>query len=281
MRALLINTLTGVLIVFGQGAAAGAWPQQKGHAFLSLGYEVAVPRSELSPAAGDPAPEFEGYRTLYFEYGLTGRLTAGLDLGGVETDITSMVNDEVERMAKGQGYSSADLAALDATDQPTIATWSGVAFLRAAIGPLDAAHRFAVQLGVGRRSYEEKGLYYGLESVRDETILRPLVAWGYGFGGEGYSGWAGIEASIEYRERTAGQPKKLDAILGLKLGEASRRTYMLALQSGDFPGAPPYAKLLPGVAVRVWRGLSLESALIWGFAGDDTVGARIGLWAEF
>ena len=81
MRVLAI---TGALITLGQGALAGAWPQETGHAFLSLSYEVAVPRGELAGGSGDPAPEFEGYRTLYFEYGLTPRLTAGLDFGGVE-----------------------------------------------------------------------------------------------------------------------------------------------------------------------------------------------------
>lgn len=278
MRWLLIILTLGAS---GGSAAAGAWPQETGHAFLSLSYEVAVPRGDLAGGASDPAPEFEGYGTVYFEYGLTPRLTAGLDFGKVETDITEIVNDAAEQMAKAQGYGASDLAALDATDEPTVATWSGIVFLRAALGNLDSAHRFAVQLGIGQRSYEQKGLYYGLETIETEAILRPLLAYGYGFGGTGYSGWAGIEASIEYRERTAGEPRKLDAIIGLKLGEASKTAYMLALQSGDFPGIAPYAKLLPGVAVRVWRGVSLESALVLGIAGDDTVGARVGIWAEF
>ncbi|MCA8879164.1 MAG: hypothetical protein KDA73_04220 [Rhodobacteraceae bacterium] len=278
MRA---KAITCALIFLHGEAAASAWPQQDGHAFLSLGYEVAVPRDELRADADDPAPEFEGYRTVYFEYGLTPRLTVGLDYGGIETNITGIVNDEMERLAKQQGYTSEQLAALDATDQPVIATWSGIAFLRAAIGPLDARHRFAVQLGFGQRHYEQKGLYYGLEEMKTETILRPAVAYGYGFGGARVSGWAGLEASVEFREHTSGEPKKLDAILGLRLGEASRLAYLLALQSGDFPGSDPYAKLLPGVVVRVWRNLSVESSLIWGVAGDRTVGARIGLWVEF
>jgi hypothetical protein len=278
MRVLAI---TGTLITLGQSALAGAWPQETGHAFLSLSYEVAVPRGELAGGSGDPAPEFEGYRTLYFEYGLTPRLTAGLDLGGVETDITSIVNDAAEQMARQQGYDADTLDLLDATDNPTVATWSGIVFLRAAIGNLDSPHRFAAQLGIGQRSYEQKGLYYGLEETRTEAIVRPLLAYGYGFAGKGYTGWAGIDASIEFRERTEGEPVKLDGILGLKPEATPRTAWLLGLQSGDFPGIEPYAKLLPGIAVRVWRTLSLETSAVIGFAGDDTIGARIGLWAEF
>ena len=281
MRWLLIILIILALAGQGRGAAAGAWPQETGHAFLSLSYEVAVPRGALTSGAGDPAPEFEDYQTLYFEYGLTPRWTAGLDFGRVETDITGLVNAELERRAKAQGYTSADLAALDVGDQPAIATWSGIVFLRAAIGPLDSSHRFAAQLGIGQRSYEQKGLYYGLEEMESEVILRPLLAYGYGFAGSGFTGWTGVEASIEFRERTAGEPVKVDAIIGLKPERTPRTAWLMALQSGDFPGIEPYAKLRPGVAVRVWRGVSLESSLVLGLAGEQTVGARIGIWAEF
>lgn len=272
--------VAGLVIALGLGgaqAAAGAWPREPGSGFVSVGYEVTTTRRELS--GPDPAPDFAGYRTLFAEIGVTRRLTAGLDLGGDEVGLTGLVNDMVEDQARAQGATSDELRALDATDRGG-QTWSGVAFLRAALGSLDARHRVAAQLGIGRRSYEDPGPFFGREEMREETILRPLVAYGYGFGGERFGGWLSAEASTEFRQDTAGRPWKLDATLGLRPAE-SRLSYLLQVQSGDFPEADPYVKLQPGVVLAMGRGVSLESGVIWGVRGEDSVGARVALWLEW
>ena len=62
IRALLL-----LILMTGQ-ALAGAWPRERGHGFFSFSIEY--------------APEDESFFTAAFaEYGLTGRITAGVDLG--------------------------------------------------------------------------------------------------------------------------------------------------------------------------------------------------------
>lgn len=269
------------LCLGGLEAAAGAWPREPGSGFLSLGYEAMVQRDDLSAEgrARDPAPDVTGYGTLYAEIGLTPRLTAGLDFGWDEVFLTDMINDEVERRTKATGLTGAELDAFDVTDRRVL-TWSRVAFLRAAIGPLDARHRFAVQLGIGQRSYEDPGPFFGREEMRQEAILRPALAYGYGFGGDGLSGWLSVEGSVEYRADTDGQVVKLDGTLGLKPAEG-RLSYMLGVQSGDFPEADPFVKLVPGLVMRLTRNLALESSLIYGVHGSDDAGFKLAVWLEW
>ncbi|MBV2358771.1 hypothetical protein KUH32_03215 [Thalassococcus sp. CAU 1522] len=57
---------------------AGAWPQPAGSGFSSTSVELGWPRDR---AARDPARPNGRYTSLFFEYGVTDRLTLGLDLG--------------------------------------------------------------------------------------------------------------------------------------------------------------------------------------------------------
>lgn len=54
---------------------AGAWPRERGTGFVSAAVRLAWP-GPLSSTPPQP-----GYQTVYAEYGLTDRLTAGVDLG--------------------------------------------------------------------------------------------------------------------------------------------------------------------------------------------------------
>lgn len=67
------------LLILGSSAAhAGAWQKPKGEGFSSAAVRLTWPQdiTRLDPAS----PEGQ-YYTLYLEYGLTERLTGGLDLG--------------------------------------------------------------------------------------------------------------------------------------------------------------------------------------------------------
>ena len=262
-------------------ASAGAWPREPGSGFIAIGTEVTTTRTELradGPTA-DPAPDATGYRTLFAEIGLTPRLSAGVDVGGDEVWLSGMVNAELERMAKQGGATSEELALADATDR-RVRTWSGVVFGQVALGALDARHRFAASLGIGQRTYEEPGLFFGLEEMRTETILRPGLAYGLGFGGAAVSGWLSVEGSVEHRMRTQGTVRKIDTTLGLKRPD-SRLSYLFQVFASDFPQADPQVRLQPGVVAQVWRGLSLESGVIYDVAGADAVGFKVGLWVEW
>ncbi len=59
-------------------ATAGAWPREQGGVFASATVRLSWPQDMVKARSFEPTG---GYRTLYLEYGLTNRLTVGLDLG--------------------------------------------------------------------------------------------------------------------------------------------------------------------------------------------------------
>ncbi|WP_136442919.1 hypothetical protein [Pacificoceanicola onchidii] len=73
---LLISAI--VLSLWGATLSAGAWPREKGHGFFSTAVRLAWPQNLEHWTSSNPT---EQYYTLYLEYGLTDRLTFGLDLG--------------------------------------------------------------------------------------------------------------------------------------------------------------------------------------------------------
>ncbi|PWR01711.1 hypothetical protein DKT77_16485 [Meridianimarinicoccus roseus] len=259
-------------------APAGAWPRAPGSGFVSVGFEAASTRNAFSTSGleADPSPDFTGYRTLYAEIGVTQRLTFGIDAGQDDADNGAWAGRQIT--ASLMGLPRTD-GREDATDWLQKPTWAGVAFLRYAIGPLDARHRFAVQLGIGARSYEQLGLFYGLETIEHEPILRPAASWGMGFDSAWGPGWLALDGSLELRGNTGGRAVKLDATAGL--APEGRWTYMVQLQSGDYPGAEPFVKLVPGLVLRLWQGVSLETSAIWGLHGSDAVGTKAALWLEW
>ena len=74
MRALLIAL---ALVLPAAEAGAGAWPRPKGETFLSFSQQVSTGARTLIDATQD----IRSYASVYAEYGLTDRLTIGLDAG--------------------------------------------------------------------------------------------------------------------------------------------------------------------------------------------------------
>lgn len=69
-----------LLLFLPQMAEAGAWPRERGKGFISAGATLNWPQAVLSAGSGS-APHPKTYTTFYLEYGLTDRITLGLDLG--------------------------------------------------------------------------------------------------------------------------------------------------------------------------------------------------------
>ena len=67
-----------VVLLSGPGAQAGAWPKQKGSAFVSMTSRFSWPQDIEQLKLN---PKGEGYHTFYMEYGLTDKITIGLDMG--------------------------------------------------------------------------------------------------------------------------------------------------------------------------------------------------------
>lgn len=72
-------TLGAILFMsLGAMAQAGAWPRKAGDGFTTLAVRLGWPQDPGDWTSLEPTQD---YSTLYLEYGLTDRLTLGLDLG--------------------------------------------------------------------------------------------------------------------------------------------------------------------------------------------------------
>lgn len=120
-RRILGAGLLALLVLVSARAEAGAWPRGKGETFLALGQAL----SSGTPALLAPDLSFRSFTTLYAEYGVTERLTLGLDA------------------AYGWG--------------PEADLWTGLVFARWPLGETAAGDRFAIDLGLGRRVESEEG----------------------------------------------------------------------------------------------------------------------------
>ncbi len=67
-----------LMLLAAQAAHAGAWPRERGTGFAATAVRLAWPQDV---AARDMSVPEQQYLTAYVEYGLTDRLTLGLDLG--------------------------------------------------------------------------------------------------------------------------------------------------------------------------------------------------------
>ncbi|MEM1130210.1 MAG: hypothetical protein AAGH83_06780 [Pseudomonadota bacterium] len=234
-----------VILVFLPGMlSAGAWPREAGHGFLSLSYEYTTWQDSftderLQQTEGEV--ETFAYTAFYGEYGLTNRLTFGVDLGEEDTPYTR-------------------------TD---------VIFLRYAVGPLDWRHRFAVEMGVGRREISTFGLMRGDR----EQILRPGLAWGYGFDTPLGPGWAGLDLKAELRQTTDEDAYKADFTIGLN-PEGPWLTF-LQVQTNDYPNAPVSVRLAPSVVREITSWLALETAVLFDVHGNERMGVKAGIWVQF
>jgi hypothetical protein len=236
--------LTFLFLLCPVAAHPGAWPREEGKLFLSVAYEVTARRDAL---ARDRMEQTEGrletysYSSLYAEYGLTPRVTLGLDLG--------------------------------TEDLPD--TRSSIIFLRIPIGAGEGPHRFAAELGVGNREIPDYGLLRGTT----EPVIRPGLSWGYGFESRFGNGWAGIDLKLENRSKTGERAYKADLTLGVDRGNGW--LVFAQAQASDYPGTDPALRIVPTVVKRITPRISLESAALLGVSGDNRIGLRAALWFEF
>ena len=74
-------TLSGTILLLclcAQQSQAGAWPRKAGEGFANVAVRLGWPQDVGEWTSLEPSQD---YSTLYMEYGLTDRLTLGLDLG--------------------------------------------------------------------------------------------------------------------------------------------------------------------------------------------------------
>lgn len=237
MRRILVSLMLAALA---GPVSAGAWPREKGTAFVSISHAASTGTQTLLT----PFMTISNYTGLYAEYGLTERLTLGLEAG-----FGSSPEDE-----------EADAYDVEA----------GSVFLRHPLWSDDSGHRTAIQLGFGRIS----------ETSREDQIrIIPALAWGYGFESRWGGGWMGIEASADIRRPSGEVVWKADATLGLKPTDSWMG--ILQVQTGLYPEADPLIRIAPSVVRKLGTRLNLQLGAFAGIEGDDSVGAKAALWITF
>lgn len=228
------------LYLIGPCASAGPWPREQGQTFLSATYETGGP---------------DDHASLYAEYGLSKRLTLGLDVG----------------------------ATADKTKK-------AIGFARWPVGGTDRPLRMAAQLGLG---YAERwrippfklvitggGPLPPLPGPRPK--MRPVLQSGFSLGRGltilGHDGWVTLDTLAETDEELATQ-YTADATGGLK----TRKGHMLIvqLQTGASDTGKTWAKLAPSFVMTFSKATQLEVGLTTGLTGGDHTAARFGLWQKF
>lgn len=171
--------------------------------------------------------------SVYAEYGLSPRTTIGLDV-----------------------YSDFDR------------THASILFVRRTLTRGDAAHQFAVTLGLGTRA----------DAAGEQGLVLAGASWGRGFASRWGDGWMQTDAQARLWE-SGDSAVKLDTALGLR----PWTDWMLIgqLQMADYPGSDTTARLQATVVRRISDRFSIEAGVLLGVLNDDLVGLTVGLWSEY
>ncbi|MGC9370960.1 MAG: hypothetical protein ACP5DX_15590 [Paracoccaceae bacterium] len=222
-----------------------------------LGLALAL---SAGPAQPGPWPREAGTGFLSLSHSVTeDRARAGRPVSGY-----SAVYGEF-------GLGRARTLGLDAGRGDRYGDWSAILFFRRALDDGRGRHRFALEFGLG-------GM--GADGMQSQALLRPGLSWGRGLETALGPGWAALDSFVEYRLDDRNAALKADLTLGLK--PRPGQMLILQVQSGDYPGADPYLRLVPSYVRRLGRsGTYLEIGLKAGLAGEETQGLKIGLWHRF
>lgn len=235
--ALLLGFLSGLVTGFLPPAVtAGAWPREAGTGFASL--------SQWQGLDGA-----DSYSALFLEYGLTPRLTAGLDLGrSVSGEGKAVMFIRTPEMRILGGPVSVELGYGEIAGQPVLRP--GLSWGRSVVRPRWTgwmAIDSRVEVDLDSRELDEKtDVTLGL------TLLNP-----------------------------DGRPADWTMMLQLQTGVVDIRQKLFLLQTeGIQPGAS-FLRLVPSVTYRLRDGLHLEMGYVHALDGSGSRALKLGLWSTF
>lgn len=220
----------------GSGANAGAWPREQGAWFVAFGGNFLLSDGSELPVHYDP--------TLFVEYGLTERITIGLESHLADT-----------------GRIASDLVSF------TIP-----------IGDLTAADRFSVGVGFGlrRTQFRPSDLTTAdFDYLRNDELMRASLSWGRGI----EQGWLAVDASATYAIGEDKWRPKADATWGRHWNDTWTTT--LQLQMGQGFSNDYYAKISPTAIYHFNDTYSASLGAVQGLTGDRGAGLKLEVWASF
>lgn len=223
-----------VLMVLPATAQAGAWLREKGTLFLSWSNSIST----------NPQSLYATGTSLYVEYGLTPRLTVGVD-----------------------GYLGPKGSASEA-----------YLFMRFPLGSQDRPARMALTFGLGGKSIPNP---WG--TTTEQGMAKVGLSWGRGLkkGWLAVDAFAVsvIKSSI-FVPNQAGTSYNIDFTYGQK--PSDRLMLIWQLQTGKTTNGPTYVKFAPSLVWAFEGGkTSVEVGLIKGLTGDKTQSVKLGIWKSF
>lgn len=238
MIRLLAACLWGLVLLSLQAgpAMAGAWPREAGTGFVSL--------SQWQSGGGGT-----GYTALYLEYGLTRRLTLGVDAG---------------RSVAGRG--------------------KAVVFLRTPIMRV-LGGRVALELGYGeisRQPVMRPGLSWGRSLSRPRwqgwVAVDTRLEWG--LDSKTLDEKTDFTLGVTLRD-PQGKPEDWTFMLQLQTGVVDIGKQLFLLQTeGIEPGAS-FLRLVPSITYELRDGMHLELAFFHALDATGSQGIKLGLWSRF
>ncbi|SEV92363.1 hypothetical protein SAMN04488515_0249 [Cognatiyoonia koreensis] len=225
-----------IALLAGQPALSGAWAREKGEWFIAFGGNFWLSDGSELPVHYDP--------TLYAEFGLTDRITVGLD---------------------------SHLA-----DAGRIA--SDFIFFTVPVGDLEAQNRFAVGVGFGLRRTLHTPTNLATADfsyLRTEELLRGSVSWGRGY----ESGWYAVDASATLAVSENKWRPKADLTWGRHWND--HWTTTVQLQTGQGFTDDYYAKISPSVIYHWNDYFSISVGAVQGLTGDKGAGMKLETWITF
>mgnify|MGYP006276212409 FL=1 len=212
---------------------AGAWAMEEGASFLSLSYGVST------DAAWDA-----GTVSLYGAYGLTPRLTFGVNL-----------------------------------DQRAVGPHTLDLFLRRHMTEPEDRLQVALEVGVEVELDGHVDETRGTLSLSSE-MGRPTVALHLGRGIEwsAGTGWIDLRVGVDIPVDGGGLLTEVDAYLGLDVG---RRSFASLEVWHDRAPSGTYTAFVPGLGIRLGERATATLRLVHDAAGEVPPSIEIGTWLEF
>ena len=215
-------------------AQAGAWAREEGTLFLSFAF--------VAPVEGDATQDGTG--SIYAEYGLPWRLTAGAKID-----------------QRSRGPQAVDL------------------FLRRTLTAASARLQFAVEIGMELAVDTHTDAATGRLSFSAETgqALLALHA-GRGFDSRYGSGWIDTRIGAKLPSGDADLVGEVDATLGLRLGA---RLFSTMEVWHTFDAADTTTTLVPGLGYRLTERITVTSRYRHDLRGGGADRVELGAWVDF
>lgn len=221
------------LVLLPVATQAGPWPREKRSLFLAFSNSISA-KSDTAYATGT---------SLYLEYGLTSRLTVGVD------------------------------AYLGPTGDPS----EGYLFLQFPIGKTNRPSRMALSFALGQKSTPNP---WG--TTTNQSFAKIGAAWGRGLKNGWLAVDTYVTAPLNQPDIAATDAMAYSADFTWGIKPSDRLMLIWQLQTGKPAIGETYIKFAPSLIWSIGKKSNqIEIGIVTGLYGDDSRNLKLGLWKTF